>query len=266
MTRPTPVSTRFPFTATGVEPQKFTLANGETRSFADVSADQPYTFTESVPTGWFLTVSGDPACVQSGNTLTVSPTPGQVVNCLLTNSNLDLTSISVNKVTVPAGAAQLFDFTASGPLGDSLHFQLADGGTRSLTGITTLLPYTITEAPVPGWRLSTSGSPNCVPITNGVRITPIPFVAVNCTFTNTKLASISIDKNTVPSGDPTPFGFTTRGLSPAAFELTDASAPQTFTDVAPDRSYTIAETPVAGWSLTSREAVAPSTPSPTRSR
>ena len=342
VTRPTPVSTRFPFTATGVEPQKFTLANGETRSFADLSADRPYTFTESVPIGWFLTVSGDSACVQSGNTLTVSPTPGQVVNCLLTNSNLDLTSISVNKVTVPAGAAQLFDFTASGPLGDSLHFQLADGGTRSLTGITTLLPYTITEAPVPGWRLSTSGSPNCVPIANGVRITPIPFVAVNCTFTNTrlgsividktaiggnatfgftapaplgsrsitttgspgtgketypdvapgtykitetplagwaagtfsgpgcaadgtvtlaaaqtvtcsitntKLASISIDKNTVPSGDPTSFGFTTRGLSPAAFELTDASAPQTFTDLIPDTTYTIAETPVAGWSL-----------------
>jgi signal peptidase complex subunit 1 len=70
-----------------------------------------------------------------------------------------------------------------------------------------------------------------------------------CRVTNTKLASITIDKVTSPAGDPTSFSFTSTGLSPSSFELTHAATPRQFVNVTPGQSYTITESVPTGWTL-----------------
>ena len=72
---------------------------------------------------------------------------------------------------------------------------------------------------------------------------------VTCTFTNTKRGHIIVDKVTDPSGDPQSFTFTTTGAGYSGFSLTDAATPNN-QEVVPG-AYTVSETALAGWDLTS---------------
>jgi len=65
--------------------------------------------------------------------------------------------------------------------------------------------------------------------------------------------SISLDKVTSPSSDPTSFSFTTTNLpSPVNPSLTDAGTPIVWSSLANGTTYTITENAISGWSLTSK--------------
>ena len=235
--------TAFDFAASGgLTPASFDLADGESQVF-DASPGVAYTITESVPPGWSLATSGTD-CVATTNGVTVTPVAGQVVSCTFTNTKL--ATIAIDKVTLPSGDPTSFGFTATGGLDP---FSLTDAAEPQVLEVLPGQPYTITESVPPGWSLATSGT-GCVATTNGVTVTPVAGQVVSCTFTNTKLATIAIDKVTNPSGDLTSFAFsTTGGLTPPTFNLADATAAQVFTNVTPGVSYTFTETVPAGWSL-----------------
>lgn len=80
---------------------------------------------------------------------------------------------------------------------------------------------------------------------------------VTCTLQNENLAfagvgKITVDKNTVPAGNPTSFAFTTAGgpnTIDDAFGLSHASTPHVTHSLAPG-TYTITEAKPAGWDLT----------------
>ena len=72
---------------------------------------------------------------------------------------------------------------------------------------------------------------------------------VACTYTNTKVGKIVVDKVTQPSGDTTSFSYTTTGTGYAGFSLTDAAAPNDSGPLAPNAAYTVTEGAVTGWVL-----------------
>ena len=75
---------------------------------------------------------------------------------------------------------------------------------------------------------------------------------VTCTFTNTKRGHIIVDKVTDPAGDPQSFNFDAgRHAAYSDFSLTDAAAAND-QKLAPG-TYSVSETAVAGWDLTSSD-------------
>jgi hypothetical protein len=243
VTLPSGDPTSFTFTATGgLTPATFSLTDAAPpRVFSEVTPDQTYTITESVPVGWQLATSGA-GCTATTNGVTVTPTPGQVVNCVFTDSRL--ASISVDKVTVPSGDPTSFSFTASGGLSPA-SFSLTDAAPPQVLD---LVPpgqsYTILESLPAGWSLATSGG-GCAPTTGGVIVTPDPGQEVHCVFTDTKLATITINKTAV-GGDGT-FTFSAPGLTPLDVTTSGGTGSGQFVDVPPG-TYTLTETPLAGWS------------------
>ncbi len=118
------------------------------------------------------------------------------MTCTFTNTKRG--HILVDKVTVPAGDPQLFDFEASWVNVTGTHFQLAHASALHDSGA--LVPastYSVSETVPPGWDLT---SATC---SDGSPITAIDLDAgetVTCTFTNTKRGHILVDKVTVPAG------------------------------------------------------------------
>jgi hypothetical protein len=165
-------------------------------------------------------------------------------------------SITVNKVTIPAGRADSFAFTVSGgpdALADA--FTLTDAAAPHVTLDVRPGTYRIAEAAAPGWVLvgaTCSGGPFGTggPYTPGSDIALGPGESIACTFTNAAPGRISVDKVTVPAGDTTAFDFqvTGPGLT-EAFRLTDASAPWTSAGLA-SGLYAVSETSVPGWTTT----------------
>jgi hypothetical protein len=73
------------------------------------------------------------------------------------------------------------------------------------------------------------------------------------------LGSISLDKVTIPSGNPTTFNFTTTNLpSPTSLGLTDASTPVAWLNLT-NGNYTITENVPSGWLLTERSCTGATT-------
>jgi hypothetical protein len=210
-------------------------------TYADVTPGT-YLIRETAQAGWAASSFGGD-CERSG---TVVVPAGANLTCSITNTKL--ATINISKVTDPAGDPTLFDFIGAGLVPGS--FQLADGGTQSFGSVVPGSTYLFAEQAVAGWSVTASGT-GCAfdQSSRTVSVTPAPGSTTTCTFTNTKLATINIDLVTRPSGDPTSFAFTTSGLSPASFSLTDAAPPQQFTNVAPNRTYTITQLVPPGWSL-----------------
>lgn len=157
-----------------------------------------YSLTETAPAGWDF---GSAACVggsfgaggslTNGGTFTL--TPGAQIICTVTN--IRRSRITVDVVTTPGGAPQLFKFTLKGKPtvgGKALRaiFQLADATT----------PFTIEVQPgwfklvqkkVKGWTLANI---TCVggpfgagnPYDNKSKFTLLPTDIVTCTYSNTK--------------------------------------------------------------------------------
>jgi uncharacterized protein YbdZ (MbtH family) len=159
--------------------------------------------------------------------------------------------IIIKKVTVPGGDSQTFVFT-----GD-VSGTLRDGQTayKSVSAGT----YTSTETVPSGWALTKiecSDKDSYGDIGTGTATFKLGWCEdkVKCTFTNTKLGRIIIDKVTDPAGDPQSFGFSLTGGPSGlnqSFSLTDAAAPYDSGAILPGSGYKAAETVPAGWDLTS---------------
>jgi hypothetical protein len=141
--------------------------------------------------------------------------------------------IIVKQVTVPAGAAQSFNYTVSYPPNG---FQLGDGQQHQ-SGVLAAGVYSVAVAPVAGWittAVCDDGSPP-----EAIDLSPIE--TVTCTFTSTRDPSLTVTNVVQPTGDPQLFDFS---LTPGdSFQLGDDS--RTF-DLTPG-SYALATTTPAGW-------------------
>ena len=171
------------------------------------------------------------------------------MTCTFTNTKQG--AIIVDKVTIPAGDPQLFDFNASWDAGTPPDFQLTDASAPYNSG--PLAPgsgYSVSETVPAGWSLTSATCSDGSPVTN---INLAAGETVTCTFTNTKQGAIIVDKVTIPAGDPQLFDFNASwdAGTPPDFQLTDASAPYNSGPLAPGSGYSVSETVPAGWSLTS---------------
>lgn len=262
----------FPFTATGGLPS-FSLDDDadatlpRERTFTDL-APGTYTVTEGIVEPWTLTqldCSSGGTGVISTRTATIMLTPGAHVTCTFVNvkhATQAQGTITIRKNSVPDNDED-FAFTTTGA--GLIDFSLDDDTDSTLprevtfTGLA-LGTYTVTEGPVDEWVLTqldcsaggTADIPNrtaTIVLTAGAHVT--------CTFVNVKhprpeLGSITIVKDGVPDGAQD-FAFTTSGTGLSAFSLDDdgdATLPnqKTFTGLAAG-NYSVVETPVAGWTL-----------------
>ena len=161
---------------------------------------------------------------------------GEDVTCTYTNTQRG--SILVEKVT--NGGDGTFDFT--GDLGD---FSLTTASGLAQQTFSDLVPgtYDISETVPAGWTLDaavcTGGQPASA-------VVLAPGASIKCDFVNTKIptGSITVEKQTLPDGDPTTFDFS----GDVAGTIGDGGT-ITVPDLLPG-TYSATEALPAGWDLT----------------
>jgi hypothetical protein len=143
--------------------------------------------------------------------------------------------LRVRKETLPDGAAGSFGFTSTIP--GTASFSLADGGVEEMLVAPGV--YTAAETPHPDFVLTniacTSGGQATSP--TGVRFSAKSGDTITCTFTNTRLGTVEIEKQTDPATDHS-FHFDS-SLPGGGFELSDNEV-KTVAHVLPG-SYTVTE-------------------------
>ncbi|MBU1188141.1 MAG: DUF11 domain-containing protein, partial [Gammaproteobacteria bacterium] len=156
-------------------------------------------------------------------------------------------TIIIEKLTVPAGSAQSFDFF--GDLNAGAPFALTD--TQTFTQQTAPGQYLVVEGAVAGWSLTnlvcTDPNGNSV-VDIGARTATISLEGgetVRCTFTNTQQGTIIVEKQTNPDGSPQSFDFS----GDAAGSIIDGQ--QIIVNGLLPGNYSSTETLPAGWTLTS---------------
>jgi hypothetical protein len=239
---------------------------------ADLGA---HTVNEVVPDGWTRTnvvcEGDDDSSVDEDTGLaTLDISPGEDVTCTYTNTKD--ASLTIVKQTDPASDPQDFHFDLAVPGGSSVPTDLdldTDGSDDTLDSEETFtLPasdlggYTITEAETPGWGLTNlvcDGDEDHT-VNLDTRTATVDVNAgedVTCTFTNTKGASLTVIKQTVPASDTQDFSFDLTGdaVPPELVLDTDTASgtpsQQTFPISADELGdYTVAEDELGGWDLT----------------
>lgn len=209
-----------------------------------------YSVTETVPAGW--TKTGD-TCQN------VVVAAGQTVTCLITNTKN--ATLNIIKDALP-NHEQNFGFTTTNLGGVSFNLDDdADGTLPNTQTINTLLPgsYSVTESATPGWSLTglTCNTNNFNAVGSTVTVNMAAGQTTNCTFTNTKLVSISGIKYTSSATGvlgPVLAGWTifidTNGNGTVdqgeLTAVTDAGGNYSFTNLLPG-SFALAEVLQAGW-------------------
>jgi plastocyanin len=188
--------TRFEFAASwGVN---FWLADGDAPYDSGWLLPGSYAVGEvNLPAGWVLTSA---VCSDGSQPAAISLAPGETVTCTFVN-RLERGRIVVDKVSDPAGDATVFEFAPSWGAG----FVLTDAGLPVDSG--ELLPgsYAVGEVNLPaGWVLTSAvcsdgSQPAAISLQAGETVT--------CTFVNTKLGRVVVDKVSDPAGDATRFEF-----------------------------------------------------------
>jgi uncharacterized repeat protein (TIGR01451 family) len=229
-----------------------------------------------------FTTSGTVLPAGTGSSFTVVPQAGDNITCTFTNTPRSA-QLSVAKTSL--GGVGSFDVATtnltSAPSPVALTTTVA--GTPVVSG-----PYTVTnrasqvqltETVPAGWQItaaSCTDANSAVTGTTGtfgtlagnvLTVPPAflePAADITCTFTNTKLARLVIQKTA--NGGAGTFEFSsTGGLSPASFSLSPTlTAPtqtQTFTDLVPG-TYTVTEALAAPFQLTDLTCVAAGTSAP----
>ena len=221
----------------------FTLKHSQTQTFADLEPGAGYSVAETVPDGWQLRTA---TCDDGSPITNINLASGETVTCTFVNRQL--ATLVVRKQTQPSPDTTntSFGFTAGGGLVPT-SFSLADGGSRTFTGVTPATGYSLAETVPTGWQQHTATCDDGSPITN---IDLAPGETVTCTFVNRKLATLVVRKQTQPNPDTlnTSFGFTAVGLTSTSFSLAGGGS-RTFAGVSPGNGYSVAETVPAGWQL-----------------
>jgi uncharacterized repeat protein (TIGR01451 family) len=245
VTNPAGDAQSFGFTTTGSGYLPFSLADGQSNDSGWLVPGN-YSVAETVPAGWDLTNSVcDGVAYTPGSTIALDP--GEIVNCTFTNTKRG--RIIIDKVTDPAGHAQLFDFTLTGgPSALNAAFQLADQTTPYDSGaIKPGSGYAAAENVPFGWNLT------AVTCSNGnfpANVSVLPGETVTCTFYNSLVpAKAQVKKVSVPAGfeDGWTFDLKKGGVTVATATTTGAG----FLDFNYDLysgDYTLVETSQPGWS------------------
>ncbi|MEI6447379.1 MAG: vWA domain-containing protein, partial [Actinomycetes bacterium] len=210
-----------------------------------------YSFTESVPAGWLLTdlsckgTAAKPAV--SGSKVTIDLAAGENADCTYTNTKL--AKVTIAKATDPTSATDKFSF--SGPGDPPASFELANGESKPFADLAPGEGYSWSEKVPAGWTLTgikcTGTDPENVKIdASTVTVTPGAGEDVACTYTNTKLAKVTIAKATNPTSATDKFSFSGPGDPPASFELANGES-KPFADLAPGEGYSWSEKVPAGW-------------------
>jgi hypothetical protein len=168
---------------------------------------------------------------------------GETITCTYTNTKRG--HILIDKVTVPGGDPQSFDFTLTGgPSALNQTFSLTDASTPHDSGA--ILPgsgYNAAETVPSGWTLA---APTCSDQSPANNIDVSPGETVTCTFTNTKQPGAIIVKKIV-DGQAPGSDWQYNGTAPiGAFTLPAAGGQQTFGGL-DSGNYTIAETAKSGY-------------------
>jgi hypothetical protein len=257
-----------------------------TTATAGVAVSQSFTVTpgtsygvsESSKAGWtfngrecVVTTAGDgtSSIPADGTTQPAAITvgAGATVTCTYTNT-LQPGSLIIKKVT--AGGVGTFDFTSESAalptpaVSGAFQLTTATAGT-AVSKTFAVVPgtsYGVTESAKSGWRFDGRA---CVVTTAGDGTSSIPAdgttqpaaitvgagATVTCTYTNSKLAKLTIVKTVKGTGAPFTFNLTGTDL-PATLTLTpgnDASASHQYTDLVPG-TYTATEVVPSGYKLT----------------
>ncbi len=182
-------------------------------------------------------------------------TPGQ--GTAFAQINVLCSSIEVDKVTVPGGAAQPFAFTLWQGGRQIEQFSLTDASIPNVIfPLTPTVTYSITEATPAGWNLT---SQSCTDGYSPTSITPQGGATVTCTFVNTRQTGTLIINKIAQGADAT-FGFSGPGSDlGATFQITtsNGSGSRTFSG-APTGAYTVTEGALpAGWDFSGLECSDP---------
>jgi hypothetical protein len=219
----------------------FQLSDGQSHT-SDALPSGIYSVSETAQAGWEQTSA---TCDDGSDPATIDLAAGETVTCTFINAEQQqpLGTIIVLKQTVPNGAPEQFSFGTD----FSDDFLLADGQsfTSNPLGAGT---YRISETVRSGWTLTSAtcddgSDPAAVELAAGETVT--------CTFTNTKdqptTGTIIVRTENDPSSATQQFAFTTN--YGAAFQLghdqSNTSAPLVA------GTYSVVETPVTGWTLSS---------------
>jgi Prealbumin-like fold domain len=165
-------------------------------------------------------------------------------------------SLTIDKVTIPSGDPQSFNFNASW----KADFQLTDQAAPNVTTGLTPGNYTVTEDVPTGWTLTSATCSDGTDLVASAGVVNVgPLENVTCTFTNTGLANLRIVKDAERPG--VNFDFTAAApLSPAAFDLADGEQ-QDFLGLG-SGTYSVTEDGEAGWDNTSSDCVDTGTTNP----
>jgi len=192
---------------------------------------------------------------ETGNTcVDVVVANGETEHCTITNTQR--AHIIIIKDAVP-NDPQDFTFNNDFGNGNPASFDLDNDGNNANTlsdrRDSEVLPgnYSVTEVPVAGWKSPKTAT--CDNQDDPSAITVGAGETVTCTFVNQKLATITLVKNTVGGDETFDFVMTGVGMAPGTQLTTVAgTAQQTISDLDPDLSYSIDETPIpSGWVNTS---------------
>ena len=142
----------------------------------------------------------------------IAPVSINVANCA---------TIVVKKVTVPSPDPTNTSFSFTSNFANPLTFSLANGGSKTTTGLQPGSGYTVSETVPTGWisdgGVCDDGSPpSNINLSQGETVT--------CTFTNTGQGHLITKKVTDPTGSSQSFGFTTNAGPDASFNLTDGQS------------------------------------------
>lgn len=202
----------FSFTGDWLTPSDFEIATDAgtgTQTFDDVVPGS-YTLTEVPGEGYDgtnLVCSDEDNSSVDGLTATLGLDPGETITCTYTNSEWGV--LVVDKVTVPEGSDQAFEFEWA-PAGDgTTEFSLADETDAYSTGTVAPGDYVVSEVgDVEGWLLTglactdTAGD-DTAPVVDGETATVHVGLGetVTCTFTNAQRGPLEFDK-AVAAGSP----------------------------------------------------------------
>jgi uncharacterized repeat protein (TIGR01451 family) len=230
-TQPNGDPTAFQFTAS-YDADGFFLADGQQSDSGDLDPGS-YSVAETVPQGWDLLSA---VCDDQSDPSSIALEAGETVTCVFTNEKD--ARIVVQKQTDPDGDPKAFHFDASYDQGG---FNLADNQ-QSDSGDLAPGTYSVSEDVPAGWMLA---SAVCSDLSDPASIALEAGETVTCVFSNTKLASIVVEKQTVPDGAGDVFTFTGDAAGSVADDgriVVGSLAPGT---------YTSTEAAAEGWNLTS---------------
>jgi len=203
--------TGFGFTTTGgLTPSTFSLDGGGTKTFNPLPG--PYTISENDPSpAYSLT---DLTCTADGQgtsvsenlgtrtaTMTIGPSGGATIDCTYTNT-LQQGNLVIVKNTV--GGDGKFDYSVTGPTPLTPSITTSAGtGSSGPTPVDAGTNYAITETVPSGWAFTSATCDKTYTAgTNGVTgVTVAAGQTTTCTFSNSKLPTLTVNKVLVPSTD-----------------------------------------------------------------